>query len=127
MGPSLSLHRSCISPIAEQTFFESIFLNLKSFLQLPILSLLNSWPLIFALEREHAGLPPTDKPLEASVCHFLFSLPSFQYKPPHITLFFILIIFPFMGCECRQQNFRIKTLTAATAESCVLLTFEMDC
>ena len=71
MGPSLSLHRSCISPIAGQTFFESIFLNLKSFLQLPILSLLNSWPLIFALEREHAGLPPHRQALRGKCVPFL--------------------------------------------------------
>lgn len=42
-------------------------------------------------------------------------------------MFFISIIFPFTGCECWQQDFRIKTLTAATAKSCVLLTFETDC
>lgn len=76
MDLSPLLYNPCISPIAYQPFFDSVFLNLKHFLQFTILSS-QQLALIFALEREHADLPPTDKPSEVNGCHFLFLLPLF--------------------------------------------------
>lgn len=118
---------SCIPPRDYRTFFQSVFSNFKPFLQFTIFSLLNSWPLIFALKKERAGRPPTDRPSEAGVRHVLLSAPLFWYEPPHIRLFFFLIIFPFMLCESQQRDRRIKMLTAATARSCVVSNFETDC
>ena len=84
------------------------------------LSVLHSWPLIFALEREHADLPPYRQAIWGECVPFLrFPALDLMRTTPldyFIRLFF-LIIFPFTLCENQQQDFRIKMLTAASEEA----------
>ena len=94
------------------------------------LSVLHSWPLIFALEREHADLPPYRQAIWGECVPFL-SFPALDLMRTTPLDYFIRLFFPHYfpihALWKPATGLQNKNAHSSLWRSCVVSAFETDC